>query len=163
MTKRARDSGTIVEWSDWTFSFSLLHTPVGEFLREARRLREVALRVKEKGHGWEGCYFIRTVAILELRSEDLFGFFVSRIRTGLLIHLAVAKPIWWMQRRSIIALGTRSLFWGRSWRRGWGTPHASSTLYIWSTSGTRKHSHVSANNSAAPEAAWIWSSIPTTS
>lgn len=51
VTKRARDSGTKVEWSDWTFSFSLLHTPLEEFLGAARRLREVALRVKERGHG----------------------------------------------------------------------------------------------------------------
>ncbi|CAM9980350.1 unnamed protein product, partial [Laminaria digitata] len=54
VTKRARDSGTKVEWSDWTFSFSLLHTPLEEFLGAARRLREVALRVKERGHGYEG-------------------------------------------------------------------------------------------------------------
>lgn len=51
MTKRARDSGTAVEWSDWTFAFALLHTPLAEFLGQARRLREVALRVKERGHG----------------------------------------------------------------------------------------------------------------
>lgn len=51
VTKRARDSGTAVEWSDWTFTFSLLHTPLEEFLGDARRLREVALRVKERGHG----------------------------------------------------------------------------------------------------------------
>ncbi|CAM9674725.1 unnamed protein product [Ectocarpus sp. 12 AP-2014] len=53
VTKRARDYGTLVEWSDWTFAFSLLHTPLEEFLGEARRLREVALRVKERGHGYE--------------------------------------------------------------------------------------------------------------
>lgn len=50
-TKKAGGSGAADEWSDWTFSFSLLHTPLGEFLGEARRLREVALRVKERGHG----------------------------------------------------------------------------------------------------------------
>lgn len=51
VTKKAGGSGAAGEWSDWTFSFSLLHTPLGDFLVEARRLREVALRVKERGHG----------------------------------------------------------------------------------------------------------------
>lgn len=49
--KRAGGSGAAGEWNDWIFMFSLLHTPLGEFLTEARRLREVALRVKERGHG----------------------------------------------------------------------------------------------------------------